>query len=212
MPGQQLDERYVLKSMELSSLQMASVIPLADVVRVLNTSKVSFVVVGAYGLSMWMRKPRATEDVDVVVTAKHLKKAVKVLLEAFPQLEPMDLPVVIRLRDRETKDVAVDVMKPVQQPYCEAFRHTHSVGSGEQTYRVPSLEMALVMKFSAMTSLYRADKDKYQDAHDFILLVENNPDYDRQKLAELATLIYPEGGKDILEMARKVAAGEKLQL
>jgi hypothetical protein len=191
---------------------MATIIPLPEVMAVLNAARISFVLVGAYGLSGWLHKPRATEDVDVVVTTRHLKKAVKALTEAFPQLEPVEFSVVIRLRDRETKDVAIDVMKPVQQPYREVFHHTHAVVSQGQKYRVPSLEMALVMKFSAMASPNRADENKHQDAHDFIVMVKKNPDFDRDKLADLASLIYPDGGTDVLEMTRKVLAGEPLQL
>jgi len=138
---------------------MPKVIAPIEVIRVLNKAKISFVLVGAYGLAGWKDEARGTEDVDVVVAAKHLKKAVKTLLEAFPHLEPVDLPVVVRLRERATQDVVIDVMKPLQQPYIEVFKHTHTVTSEGQTYRVPSLEMALVMKFSAMISLYRADED-----------------------------------------------------
>jgi hypothetical protein len=103
-------------------------------------------------------------------------------------------------------------MKPVQQPYCEVFKNSHTVRSGGETYQVPSLEMAIVMKFSAMTSLHRAEEDKYQDAHDFILMVKKNPDLDNDELAELGSLIYPDGGKDVVELARKALAGEKLNL
>jgi hypothetical protein len=168
--------------------------------------------VGAYGLAGWRKEPRATEDVDVVVAARQVQKAVKVLCAAFPQLEPVDLPVVVRLRYRETEDVAIDVMKPLQQPYLEVFKHTHQVTSEGLTYRVPSLEMAVLMKFSAMTSLHRADEDKYQDAHDFILMVKKNTDLDEAKLQEIGELMYPDGGRDVVEMARKARAGEKLNL
>ena len=68
------------------------------------------------------------------------------------------------------------------------------------------------MKFSAMTSLYRAEADKHQDAADFIRMVKANEDYDREKLAALASRIYAEGGKDILELARQAQAGETLIL
>src|SRR5262245_65793258 len=101
-------ERNVAKSGLLSRNQMPNVIHLVDVIRVLNKAKVGYVLVGAHGLASWRGKPRATEDVDVVVNAKHLKKAVKALVAAFPMLEPVDLPVVIRMRDRTTHDVMVD--------------------------------------------------------------------------------------------------------
>src|SRR5262249_28406682 len=202
MAVQEVLERHVEKSAILSRQQMPYVIPVADVVRVLNKAKISFVIVGAHGLAGWRKKPRATEDIDVVVPARQVKKAVKVLLAAFPHLESVELPVVVRLRERGTSDVAIDVMKPVQQPYVEVFKHTHKLPTEGQTYRVPSLEMAVVMKFSAMTSLYRADADKFLDAHDFITMIRENADLDTSKLAELASLMYADGGKDILEMVR----------
>lgn len=205
-------ERDLRKSALLSSFQMDNPIPPLEVVRILNEAKVRFVLAGAYGLAGWRKEPRATEDVDVIVSVRQVPKAVKVLCAAFPQLEPVDLPVVVRLRDRETHDVAIDVMKPLQQPYLEVFKHTHSVTSEGVTYRVPSLEMAVLMKFTAMTSLYRAEEDRYQDAHDFILLVKKNPNLDEDKLSELGSLLYPDGGKDVVEMARKARQGEKLNL
>lgn len=210
MVVQEVLERHLAKSAILSRQQMPHVIPVIEVVRVLNKARISFVLVGAHGLAAWRKKPRATEDVDVVVNARQVKKAVQVLLDAFPQLEPVDLPVVVRLRERDTKDVAIDVMKPLQQPYVEVFKHTKKATTEGQTYRIPSLEMAMVMKFSSMTSLYRADADKFQDAHDFIQMVLANPDFDKATVAKLASLIYEEGGKDVLEMTRKVLAGEKL--
>ncbi len=212
MSASEVHERSLQKSSLLSSYQMEKPIPPLEVVRVLNQAKISFVLVGAYGLAGWRKEGRATEDVDVVVAARQVQKAVKVLCEAFPHLESVDVPVVVRLRDRKTGDVAIDVMKPVQPPYRDVFKHTQTVRSGGQTYRVPSLEMALVMKFSAMTSLYRANEDKYRDAHDFIRMVKQNPDYDKERLAELGALIYPDGGKDVVELAGKALRGETLNL
>jgi hypothetical protein len=72
--------------------------------------------------------------------------------------------------------------------------------------------MAVALKFAPMVSLTRADKDKYQDAHDFLALVENNPEMDSEKLAELGDLIYPAGGTELLELVRKARAGEKMNL
>src|SRR4029077_13239672 len=115
-----------------------------------------------------------TQDVDVIVASRHEKKAVKALLEAFPQLQADDMPVVIRLRDRETKRVAIDVMKTNQQLFRQALKHTRTIHVEGHTYKIPSLEMALAMKFAPMVSIYRADIEKYQDAHDFGQMVLNN--------------------------------------
>jgi len=207
-----LDERSIRKSGMLSGMQMERAISFLEVIRILNGARISYVLVGAYGLAGWRKESRATEDVDVVVSAKQVKKAVNVLCDAFPHLEAVDLPVVVRLRDRETQDVAIDVMKPLQQPYRDVFKHTHSVQSEGLKYRVPSLEMAILMKFSSMTSLYRASEDRHRDAQDFIRMVKRNPELDKEELAELGTLVYPDGGKDILELVRKASAGEMLNI
>jgi hypothetical protein len=198
-------------SAALSLMQGATMLALQDVIRILNEAKVQFVLIGAHGLAGWLRKPRATQDVDVVVSEKHLKKATRALVAAFPNLEPIDLEVVIRFKERDSGAVAIDVVKP-RTLYRQVFKNTHSVNAGGQTYRIPSLEMALAMKFAAMVSPNRADEEKHQDAHDFIVMVKANPEQDREKLRSLGESVYGGGGADLLEMIRQVQAGEPLVL
>src|SRR3954469_12703845 len=100
----------LFQSSKLSGLYVPHFIRPADVIRVLNTAKVTFTLVGAHGLGGWTGKPRATEDVDVVVGPRYVKKAVAALTAAFPNLDIDDHPAVVRLRDRETGTVAIDVM------------------------------------------------------------------------------------------------------
>src|SRR5262245_53725168 len=95
----------------LSRLQVARVISPFDVIKVLNAASVRFVLVGAHGLSGWMQEPRATQDVDIVVMNKHLKKATTALLAAWLRLEARDLDAVVRLADRESGEVAIDILK-----------------------------------------------------------------------------------------------------
>jgi hypothetical protein len=199
-------------STALSSFAVANAITPLDVVSVLNKAGVSFVLVGAHGLSGWMDEPRATQDVDVIVADKHHTKAVTALLAAFPDLEVSEAPVVTRLREPNTKKVVLDLMRPNQQLFRSAFRHTKTVEVKGQRYRIPSLEMALAMKFALMVSLHRQDEDKYQDAHDFILMIKANPKIDLKKLSEMGELVYSGGGDEIVEMVRRVRAGEQLNL
>jgi hypothetical protein len=204
--------RSLETSTALSGYAMATQILPPDVISVLNRQRISFVLVGAHGLGGWTKKPRATQDIDVIVAAKHHKKAVKALLMAFPELEAEDHPVVTRLHRKGTREVAIDVMKPNQQLFREVFRHTHTVTLGKQSYRIPCLEMAIAMKFAPMVSLHRQDADKYLDAHDFMHMVQSNNEIDEEKLAHLGELVYPGGGKEILELVRRTRAGEKLNL
>lgn len=212
-----IHERRLRRSAEIAQFQMEMQMekrflsPL-DVIRVLNREKISFVLVGAYGLSGWRSQARATEDVDVIVASRQVAKAVRALTKAFPDLEADDIEVVVRLRDKDTKEVAIDVMKPVQPPYHVIFKNTKKVTLGKETYRVPTLEMALTCKFAPMISLMRVDEKKLQDAADFIDIVKKNDDIDLESLERLGEIVYNGGGKEILELVRKIRAGEKLEL
>ena len=202
----------LFKSSKLSGVYVPHFIKPEEVIRVLNAAKVSFTLVGAHGLGGWTGKPRATEDVDIVVIQRHVKKSVAALCGAFPHLDVDDHPAVVRLRDRGTGAVAIDVLKPNQAVIHAALKHTHTVHSGRQTYKVPSLEMALALKFAPMVSLNRADDDKHVDVADFIRVVRHNSNIDLDQLASLGELVYPGGGKEILECVRRVRAGEQLIL
>ena len=69
-----------------------------------------------------------------------------------------------------------------------------------------------MLKFAPMISLTRADEDKHQDAHDFIRMVKNNEAIDLETVEKLGELVYNGGGKEVVEMVRKIRAGEKLKL
>jgi hypothetical protein len=211
MTAASVHERGLFTATQIARFQMDEIISPQQVIAILNRAKVPFVLVGAYGLAGWMN-PRATKDVDVVVALRQVKKAVRLLIEAFPNLDAEDTEVVVRMRDRGSKEVAIDVMKPSQQPYREIFRNAVKITAKGQQYRIPTLEMALTCKFAPMISLARVDARKYQDAHDFIVMVQQNPDIDLGKLAELGDLIYSDGGKEIVEMVRRVRSGEQLRL
>lgn len=200
------------KASYLSGFQGMDALQPKDVAKVLNDSRIKFVLVGAYGLSGWMQQARATEDVDVVVGAKQQKMAVGVLSAAFPHLVPEDHEVVVRLRDPETKEVAIDIIKANQPLIKAVLKNTQATEVDGVPVLVPTLEMGLALKFARMISLTRADDKKYMDAHDFIRTVKKNSSIDLETLAELGDLVYPGGGKQLLEKVETVRAGKKLQV
>lgn len=202
--------RNFRKADQLSGLQVDRILGPLDVIRILQKEKISFVLVGAYGLMGWMKRARATEDVDVVVALRQVKKAVAALEKAFPELVGEDLDVVVRLKSRSTGDVAIDVMKPIQAPYAAIFKHTHSVVDEGVEFRVPSLEMALASKFAPLVSLGRKEVDKYGDAQDFALMAIRNDDIDWNVLEAIGESIFPGGGKEIVEKVQQAKAGQRL--
>lgn len=107
-----------------------------EVIKVLNKAKIMFTLAGAHGIAGWLEQPRASQDVDVIVYARH-KAAVQAVHKAFPQLTVVDTTVVTRFIDPATKLAQIDLMKP-QSDLHEALRD-YSVPVGK-THRVPSLE------------------------------------------------------------------------
>jgi hypothetical protein len=196
-------------SSELSAYYVKNIVTPFQVIALLNRERISFVLVGAHGVGGWLDEPRATQDVDVVVAERHIKKATRLLLAEFPHLEARDEEVVVRLQDRESQKVLIDLLKP-RALYRETFKHTHAVSGAGYNYRIPSLEMALTMKFAAMISPYRPLGKKYRDAGDFALMIEANPNIDGTKLHGLGELVYHGGGAEISELVQKVRNGEKL--
>jgi hypothetical protein len=202
----------LIRSTALSEYYVDKMIPPLDVIRVLNAAGARFMLVGLHGIGGWLRKPRATEDVGVLVAARSHKKAIQALLAAFSFLVAEDNEVVTRLRDPESGTVLIDVMKPNQPLFRETIKHTHQVEPGGQTYNIPTLEAALAMKFAPMVSLNRAGRDRLQDAHDFMYIVDNNPDIDLEQLEVFGQLVYNGGGAEIVEKVRQVRAGETLRV
>jgi hypothetical protein len=210
MQVQDIHSQCLMRSTALSGYYMERLVPPLEVIRVLNEVGVRFLLVGLHGIGGWMRKPRATDDVDVLVATRSHKKAVQALAKAFPYLEVEDHDVVTRLRDPESNVVMIDVIKPNQPLFREVIKHAHPVTSGGQTYSIPTLEAALAMKFAPLISLNRADEDRHLDAHDFMAIIKSNPEIDLHQLAGFGDLIYNGGGAEIVEAVRKVRAGEKL--
>lgn len=199
-------------STALSAYYLPNFIAPQEVFRVLSAAQVRFILVGTHALGGWMREPRTTTDIDILVVNRDHKKAVRVLLSAFPHLRAEEHEDETCLRDVETERVLIDLMKPNQPLYRTAFRHSHSVKWEGPPYCIPSLEMALAMKFTAMISISRSYADKHFDAHDFICMVQSNDCINLRKLHTLGQLVYNGGGDEIVEMVRKARAGDKLVL
>jgi hypothetical protein len=212
MTATNFHSRGLATSTALSEYYKPSLIIPLDVMAVLEEAGVKFMLVGVHALSGWTGRPRATRDVDVLVATGGHKKAVAALLAACPHLTPEDHEAVTRLKETESGEVAIDVLKANQPLFREAFKHTHPVSSGALTYSIPSLEFALAMKLGPMISLTRAEEKKYIDAHDFIAMVKSNPAIDLDVLHDLGQLAYNAGDDELVRMVGQVRAGEKLQL
>lgn len=120
--------------------------------------------------------------------------------------------VVARMHNRVSGKIVIVLMKTNQGVFRVAFRHTKKIKVEDQEFLIPSLEMAVAMKFAPIVSPNREHKRKHQDAHDFMQMIDSNPELDNDVLAELGEMVYSGGGQELLEMVRVVRAGEQLKL
>jgi hypothetical protein len=190
--------------------QAATMVSPRKVIRLLNEAEVRFVLIGTHGLGGYRSQARATQDVDVLIARRGHAKAIRVLRSAFPKLVMQDSPIVTRFKDPATGEPRIDLMKPLQKVHQMVFRHTQQVGD---SHRVPSLEMALISKFAAMTSPYRERLRKMQDAVDFAdMVVHNKSEIDRAKLVRLAEQVYAGGSKEVNELIANIFSGRPIQV
>src|SRR5262249_26374213 len=110
------------------------------VLRALNRLGIRPVLMGTYGINGYRDEPRATQDVDVLVTKREVRKAIRALEEEFPYLEVIDSQPVARFRDPVSQKIVIDVMKPAAEAIKTVFRNTVPIGT---THRIPELEMAI---------------------------------------------------------------------
>jgi hypothetical protein len=179
-----------------------------DVIKLLNKAKLKFILMGTHGVGGYRSVSRATDDIDLLVRLADLPKAIKAIQTAYPELVFQDFAVVARFKDPVTDKPVIDLMKPTQDVFKMAFRHSVSV----KTHRIPSLEMALVSKFAAMTSPNREQAKKLIDGGDFVdIVVSNLKKINRSKLRRLADKVYPDGGAEIIEMIDDIAAGRRIR-
>ena len=188
---------------------MAVTITPEAVIETLRKVGVNCVLMGTYGLGGYRKPTRATQDVDVLVPKRHVRKAVRALGERFPSLVVKDSAVVTRFIDPTTGEGVIDVMKPTRAVYRVVFRHTHAVG---ESHRIPTLGMALASKFAAMVSPNRQLDRKLIDAGDFVNIVQNNRrEIDLPKLLRLTEQVYPGGGGEVRRLVEDIDAG-KIQI
>ena len=204
--------RSVAISTQLSQFYIPNLVPLLEIVRRFNEAKIRFVLVGSHALGGWLGKPRASSDVDVLVAARNIRRAVATLTAAFPHLVTEDDPLMCRLCDPETRKSLIDLFRPVDPLSRAVWTHTHRLEGDGQRFYIPSLEMALALTYTRMVKLPWSSADKYQAAHDFGRIIHANPEPDWGMLAELGALAFPDTEKCLIRKVRRIRAGARLTM
>lgn len=179
----------------------------AKVITALKREGLRFVLVGLYGLSGWLKEPRATGDLDVLVMPRDARRAARIARELHPDLVVRDTPFALRLF--RGRFIVLDLIKASRPLFHMVFRNTTRVRIGRLTVAVPSVEMALALKFAGVKSSQRGWAERHQDAHDLMLLALNNPGLRMDKVREFGSLAAAHGETRLTRIVEDTLAGRK---
>ena len=175
----------------------------SEVIKIIDQSKTNYVIIGAHGIYHHTQKLRATIDIDIVVSDP--PKVTKLISDAWPFLIIKNLEAKISFM--QDGHEVIDLVKPNQPIFLLALQH-HADG-------LPTLEMALVLKFASMISPNRQMPEKTQDAADFkIMTLKNKDKLCLEKLTELAAKaeIYNGAPKEISELTSNIIDGKPISI
>ncbi len=180
------------------------------VIAALKSVAINCVLMGTHGINVYRDAARATDDVDVLVPKKDIRKALQKLEKTFPYLEIVQNSAVARFVNPATQKVAIDVMKPSSEAMRLVFRNTVAIG---KSHRIPDLEMAIVSKFLAMRAPNRNRLRRSQDLIDLMnMVVTRRKSLDLQKLRRLGDRVQHRGGEEILLLVDDLDEGRSITI
>ena len=203
-----------LRYRKMWSMEKA-IVDLDRILAALTAKRVPFVLTGAHGISGWTGRPRATEDVDILVKGgRNFVRAVHVIRELYPLLEARRFAGVTGFFPPGKRESVIDVTYPHRPDNAETLRTAIWVEERNQRYRIPSLEAALANKYGAMLTPTRDAGKRGQDGVDFYFMVKHSTDEGREpidlaRLEALGEMVWPGGGgKEILRLVAEAMAGK----
>ena len=165
----------------------------------------NWVLMGLHGYVGYMPMPRATQDVDIMVPDSQKKKASKAIGTRWPMLVVLELSQVVRFMDSNDSDAdgkpkpVIDLMLPWSE-FQKTILLDHVLIDPASGNRFTTVVAAIVAKYAAVVSPFRAWMDKQQDAIDMRRIMKaNDIRIDRESLSALANQVWEGGGEEILQ-------------
>ncbi len=163
----------------------------------------NWVLMGLHGYVGYLPMPRATQDVDVMVSYVEKTMATKAIARCWPTLIQTSLSQVVRFMDPADVDQdgnpqpVIDVMLP-WSPFQELILKEHVIEDEQTGSRYPTVEAAIVSKYAALVSPHRSWEKKQQDAVDLRRIIRaNHNQIDQDRLRTLAALVWENGAEEL---------------
>jgi hypothetical protein len=174
-------------------------------IAVLVELKLDWCLIGAHAVGEYT-EPRATLDVDLLVDDRKMPRLLERLRVEFGELDEDDIGPAVRLRA-----IAVDLVRASSnRVFTAAIRDVRMVGA----WRVPPLEILLVMKFMAGTSPFRGLDRRRQDMLDLVRLYRSiEPEMlDRARVDALAEMVFAGAAQELAELLARIDRDEPIEI
>lgn len=210
-------ENYLKQSHQLSQQAFGDAVSPEEVVLILSKIGARHVLIGGHMLSFYTGTPRATVDVDIIVSAAHVKKAIDAISLAFPQFDEQDLVYNVRFSSRAggqgQNAERIDIVRS-NTPLFDRIIKSHAVAveADGRIVHLPSIEAAIALKFAAAVSPNRGDEKRPQDRTDLMLMISRNRSLNQGFLKELGNLAYPGGGEELVALVAGIHGGEPVSI
>lgn len=180
-----------------------------DLFRRLDSEGIEWVMVGAEAVNLYLARPRATVDVDIVVRQKHLRKVKKLLKDLCKDLKETEVHFKALLSEDPNR-LELDVIKSQSHALFEvALDDLERIND----VAVPRIEALLALKYLSAVSPWRSREDRGQDIVDFIRAFKHNrPRIDRSRLIDLASRAHRNAPKEFPEFLHSVENDQPITL
>lgn len=222
-PNDAAQESFYLQKLfrQMWRQEVPSPVDLNQILLTLTQKKIPFILTGAHGIGSWTGRPRATQDVDILVKGgRNLTRAVNAIKALYPELEVKVFFGVSAFFIPGEKESVIDITYPHRPALAETL--ANPVWAEDKAlglkYRIPSLEAALANKYGAMLTPTRDVAKRAIDIGDFQWMVKHSMDEGRQpidlrRLESLGEKVWPGGGgKELLRLVERTKAGLPISL
>jgi hypothetical protein len=176
-----------------------------SVVACFTRLEINWCLAGAHAVGIYSQ-PRATQDFDFIVDDRRLKRLLAELEKELGELGAVDVGAAVRL-------TAIDV-DLIRSSNNELFREAILCSTEVEGWRVPPVEMLIVLKFLAAISHWRGRDQRAQDIVDLMRIYRNtDPEQlDRSLLNGLAGKVYPGAEQELASLLNRIEAGEEISI
>jgi hypothetical protein len=168
--------------------------------QILTNAKLHHVFVGELAVGCHSGRPHSSQHIELLVDATALERSTVTLLatlvaakkvEKHPSFLSFLVDSVVGRRE------VLDIITSKAGNYGLFFAHCTALLVGTQTVHIPTAEMLVVLKYTAMVNPIRSRAKQSQDWADLLAVVDANPRLNLTKAAALADEVLPGFGEDL---------------